>query len=102
MKTSEVNKSLVGKRVNCIFSGEKTQGTIIDIVSYSSPTYNRETRFWDGPEVEVSRGVKIRLDKPVCVVAGDFNTESWWQSEFESTARIFDDWGNLSHVELID
>ena len=101
MKTNEVHESLIGKRAKTLFDGKDVNGTIIEIVSIKCSTYNRETNMYNGPEVECSRGVKIKLDKPVMMYSGDFNTEAWWQDTLECTARVHDDWGNLQYVELI-
>lgn len=86
MKTSEINPSIIGRRVKGIHSGFNVTGTITEIV-----------------EDEYSIGVKIKLDDPVFNVTGYgvLRTE-WYDTEYESTARKFDGWGNLQHVEFID
>ena len=85
MKTSEVNESLIGKRVIGICTAMQVTGTIIGIVRRSSLTSNEIC----------SVGVKIKLDEPV----------RWGEdlyTEYESTARVSDDWGNLQHTKVIE
>lgn len=77
MTTAEVNKSLIGKKVKCIFTGLETTGTIEQIV-----------------ENKHSKGVEIKFDRPV--VWGDYAYE-----KYESTARKFDEFGNLQFTEII-
>ena len=77
MKVDNVNQNLIGKRVSCVFTGLKTTGVVIAIV-----------------EDKYSKGVRIKLDNPV-------NWGGTYYKEYESTARKFDSWGNLSHTELI-
>jgi hypothetical protein len=84
MKTSDITKELVGKRVKCITIGEKCEGTIIDIVEEHDPVTGKLC----------SKGVKIKLDKPV----------QWGDDLYdvnESTARVSDEQGNLQYTELI-
>lgn len=78
MKTQEVNSSLIGRRVKGIFTAMEVMGTIIGI--FENP---------------YSKGVTIALDSLV-QWGDDFYTK------YDSTARIFDDWGNLSYTQLID
>lgn len=77
MKTTEVNSSLIGKRVKGIFTALEVTGSITAIY-----------------EDEYSKGVEIKLDKPV--VWGDYT-----YYKYTSTARKYDDWGNLKYTELI-
>lgn len=77
MKTSEINSSLIGKKVECVFTGLKTTGTIINII-----------------DEEYSKGVRIKFDEPI-------NWGGDWYEEFESTARKSDEFGNLNHTKLI-
>ena len=91
MKTAEVNQSLVGRRVKGIFTGLQVTGTIVGIVEDLSMPWKPQS---DENKV-CAKGVRIKLDKPVNW--GDYDYD-----EYESTARICDDWGNLSHTELID
>lgn len=87
MKTSEINESLIGKRVSCVCIGVETTGTIIGIVEdYDDYSLDRPL---------CSKGVKIELDYPI--IWGD---DEYYQ--YESTARVSDDWGNLSHTRLIN
>ena len=84
MKTSEVNESLVGRRVRTYYNGGR-EGVIVAIV-----------------EDQYSKGVRIKLDKPVFWATGyGVQHTEWWEYEYDSTARKFDDFGNLSYVELI-
>ena len=85
MKTSEVNESLIGKRVKCVFTGLETTGTIIGIVEVHDPR-SKEL---------CSKGVKIKLDCPI--QWGDYE-----YNEFESTSRVHDYWGNLSYTQIIN
>lgn len=87
MRTKEVNNSLIGKRVKGIFTAMEVTGTIIGIVEERSP--------W-GPSNEIcSKGVRIKLDKPV-----RWGSETFTQ--YESTARVSDEFGNLHHTEIIE
>lgn len=87
MKTSEVNESLIGKRVSCVFTGLQTTGTIIGVVyDYDKLSPGRPL---------CSKGVKIKLDYPI----------QWGDDEYdemESTSRVRDEFGNLSKTHLID
>lgn len=85
MKTSDITKELVGKRVSCITIGMKGEGTIVGIVEDHDPATGKLC----------SKGVKIKLDNPV----------QWGDDLYdinESTARIFDEKGNLQYTELIN
>lgn len=87
MKTSEVNESLIGKRVTCLVSGIRTTGTIIGIVHY----YDK----WSSNCPLCSKGVRIKLDYPI----------QWGDDEYdeiESTSWIGDEYGSLSNTHLID
>lgn len=77
MKTSEVSDYLVGKKVEFNFTGLRSTGVVTEIV-----------------ENKYSKGVKIKFDKPI--VWGDCSYE-----ENEFTARKWDDFGCLSHVQII-
>ena len=85
MKTRDLNKSLIGKRVKGVFLAMPVTGTIIDLV---------ECVDFVSKEI-CAKGVKIRLDRPVVDGTGTY-------TEYESTARVFDDWGNLEYTELIE
>lgn len=77
MTTSEISKSLIGKRVKGILTALPVTGTIIDIIV--NP---------------YSKGVQIRLDGPV----------RWGDSLFyhyTSTSRVDDEFGNLKHTHLL-
>lgn len=78
MKTTEVNESLVGKKVKGILTSLEVTGVITGIF-----------------ENEYSKGVEIRLDNPV--VWGDYTYEN-----YTSTARKHDNWGNLQLTELVE
>lgn len=77
MKVSEVNQNQVGKRVSCVFTGLRTTGVVVAIV-----------------DTKYSKGFRIKFDEPI--QWGDDLYE-----EYESTARKFDSWGNLSKTELL-
>lgn len=84
MKTTDITKELVGKRVKCITIGQEGVGTIIGIIEDHDPVTHKLC----------SKGVKIKLDKPV----------QWGDDLYdinESTARVSDDKGNLQFTELI-
>ena len=85
MTIAEVNESIIGRRVRGIHNGFEVTGYIIDIV-----------------EDEYTKGVRIRTDKPVffCTGYGVQQTQ-WYESEYDSTGRKFDGWGNLQHTEFI-
>lgn len=78
MKATEVNSSLVGKKVKGILTSLEVTGVITGIF-----------------ENEYSKGVEIRLDNPV--VWGDYTYEN-----YTSTARKHDNWGNLQLTELVE
>ena len=78
MKTSEVNESLIGKKVSGIFTAMEVTGTITAIV-----------------ENKYTKGVRIKLDKPV-----RWGSEAFTQ--YESTARVEDEWGNLKYTRIIN
>ena len=77
MKVAEISESMVGKKVECMCTGAKCTGTISSIV-----------------EDVYSKGFHIILDKPV----------RWGDdiyTEYDSTARKCDDFGNLKYTNLI-
>lgn len=77
MKASEVNPSIIGRKVKGVFTATSVTGTITEV-----------------SEDEYTVSVKIALDKPV-QWGDDVYTEYW------SSARKSDDWGNLQHTELL-
>ena len=87
MKISEVNESLIGKRVACVITGIQTTGTIIGVVhDYDKLSHGRPL---------CSKGVKIKLDDPI----------QWGDDEYdeiETTSRVSDEYGSLSKTHLID
>lgn len=85
MKLEDVNQSIIGHRVSCIENGYRVTGTITAI-----------------REDEYTVYVKIQFDKPLTCWSGDFATESWVETEYESWARKCDGWGNLQHTTIID
>lgn len=78
MNTSEINNTLIGKRVNGIFTGMKVTGTIIAIVNE-----------------QYSIGVRIKLDTPV-----QWGSDTY--TEYESTGRRCDGWGNIQNTHIIN
>lgn len=77
MKTTEVNKELIGKRCECIFTGMMVTGVIEDI---------------KGNKYSVN--VKVSFDEPQ-QWGDDLYTEDWaWGRKTESSARctICDCW----------
>ena len=77
MKVQEVNQSIIGRKVKGIFTAMAVTGTITEI-----------------NEDEYTVSVKIALDKPV--QWGDDEYTEYW-----SSARKSDGWGNLQHTELL-
>lgn len=78
MKTTEVNKEIIGKRCKCIFTGLMVTGTIEDI---KISEYTAE--------------VKVRYDE----------SHQWGNHLYEegwAFARLCDDFGSLRHLEIID
>lgn len=95
MKTTEINESLVGRRVKGVFTGIEVTGTITGIVENYSKSHPKQVAN-GSPEYQVcSKGVTIQLDKPVRW-GDDFYTC------YESTSRVSDEFGNLKYTELID
>lgn len=78
MKTSEINETLIGRRVSGVLTAQRVTGTI--------------TGLENG---EYTIGVVVKLDTPVqwgdCIY-----------KQYTSTARKSDGWGNLQLTELID
>ena len=77
MKTNEVTKELIGKKVSCVITGLRTTGVVTGIIDNK----------W-------SKGLIIKLDTPV----------QWGEDIFtvhHSTSRKSDDFGNLSKTYLI-
>jgi hypothetical protein len=85
MKIEEVNQSIIGHRVSCIENGYRVTGTIKGI-----------------REDEYCVYVKIEFDRPLTCWSGDFNTESWVETEYESWGRKLDGFGNLQYTTIID
>lgn len=77
MTTSDINNSLIGKRVKGIFTAMEVTGTIIGLV-----------------DDKYSAGVEIELDSPV-------NWGGDLYNKYQSTARKHDQFGNLKYTELI-
>lgn len=78
MRTTEVNESLIGKRVAGVFTAMEVTGTVTGIVD-------------DG----FSKGVRIKLDNGV-----NWGNEIF--HEYENTARVEDEWGNLKYTRIIN
>ncbi len=78
MKASEVNQSIIGRKVKGIFTALEVTGVIDEV-----------------KETEYTVEVHILLDKPV--QWGDDEYTSYW-----STARKSDGWGNLEHTALLE
>jgi hypothetical protein len=78
MKSTEVNKEIIGKRCKSIFTGLMVSGIIEDI---NITEYTAE--------------VKVRFDEP----------HRWGDDTYRydwSHARLSDDFGSLHHLEIID
>lgn len=78
MKTTEVNKELIGRRCECIFTGMMVTGVIEDI-----------------EENKYSVNVKVRFDHPQ-QWGDDFYTEDW------AWGRKTDEFGTLHHLQLLE
>lgn len=74
MKTTEVNKNLIGRRCECIFTGMMVTGVIEDI-----------------EENKYSVNVKVHFDKPQ-QWGDDLYTEDW------AWGRKTDEFGTLHHL----
>lgn len=77
MKTAEVNKDLIGRRCQCIFTGLMVTGVIENI-----------------EENKYSVNVKVRFDEPL-QWGDDWYTEDW------AWGRKMDDFGTLHHLRLL-
>lgn len=77
MKTTEITKDLIGKRVTGVLTALEVTGTIIDIIDNVH-----------------SAGVEIELCKPVQWGRDTFYT-------YYSISRKEDEFGNLKHTKLI-
>lgn len=77
MKTTEVNKNLIGRRCECIFTGMMVTGVIEDI-----------------EENKYSVNVKVHFDKPQ-QWGDDLYTEDW------AWGRKTDEFGTLHHLRLL-
>lgn len=77
MKTTGVNKNLIGRRCECIFTGMKVTGVIEDI-----------------EENKYSVNVKVLFDKPQ-QWGDDLYTEDW------AWGRKTDEFGTLHHLRLL-
>ncbi len=77
MKTTEVNKNLIGRRCECIFTGMMVTGVIEDI-----------------EENKYSVNVKVYFDKPQ-QWGDDLYTEDW------AWGRKTDEFGTLHHLRLL-
>ena len=77
MKTTEVNKNLIGSRCECIFTGMMVTGVIEDI-----------------EENKYSVNVKVRFDEPQ-QWGDDLYTEDW------AWGRKTDEFGTLHHLRLL-
>ncbi|MFV0588011.1 DUF6956 domain-containing protein [Bacteroides reticulotermitis] len=78
MKTTEVNKKIIGKRCKCIFTGLMVTDTIEDIKISEHTTE-----------------VKVQYDEP----------HGWGNQLYESGwafGRLHDEFGSLRHLEIID
>lgn len=78
MKTTEVNKGLIGRRCECIFTGMMVTGIIEDI-----------------EENKYSVNVKVRFDRPQ-QWGDDWYTEDW------AWGRKMDEFGTLHYLRLLE
>lgn len=86
MTVEDINESLIGKRIEGNFGGEFRQGTVIDLL-----------------EDEYVYGFVVKVDKPVFMMSGDFDADTWYQDTFEVQVRKYDnfDWGALKSKTII-
>ena len=77
MKTTEVNKELIGRRCECIFTGLMVTGVIEDI-----------------EDSEHSAAVKVRFDHPH-QWGDDLYNDVW------AWGRKIDEFGTLHHLQLL-
>lgn len=77
MKTTEINRSLIGKRCRCMFTGMMVTGTIVDIKDERNST-----------------NVKVRYDEPH--QWGEHTYEDGW-----AWGRKSDEFGTLQHLTLL-
>ena len=85
MRLEQINDSIIGRKVKGIENGYSVTGTIIGII-----------------EDEYCKGVRIKLDTPLTCWSGDYGTESWEETEYRSTGRKSDGWGNIEKTEFLD
>ena len=78
MKTTEVNKELIGKRCECIFTGLMVTGVIEDI-----------------QDDQHSTAVKVRFDHPH-QWGDDLYSDVW------AWGRKIDEFGTLHHLQLLE
>ena len=83
MKTTEVRKELIGKKVKGVCMSRPVTGVITDIV--------KDTDIYGNL---CGVGVSIKLDNPI--------VEDYTYTEYESVARIGDEFGNLHYTHIID
>ena len=77
MKTTEVNRSLIGKRCRCMFTGMMVTGTIVDVKDERNTT-----------------NVKVRYDEP----------HQWGEQTYEdgwAWGRKSDEFGTLQPLTLL-
>ena len=84
MKTTEINNSIIGKRVKGMFTGLEVTGTINCIIKSHDPHTHELCAI----------GVEIKLDKNV--TWGDCTYD-----KYISDARVHDEFGNLEYTHLI-
>lgn len=94
MKTTEIDNSIIGKRVKGVFTGMEVTGIITDIVDYYSRTWDAINGGFSGDEYLCSKGVRIKLDEGI--MWGD---DIYF--DYESTARVDDEEGNLRFTHII-
>ena len=86
MKISEVNPSIIGRRVSCIENGARVTGVITGIT-----------------EDKYTLNVHIKFDEPLeCWDMDAPSIGSWFETEYKSWARKCDGWGNLEHTYFVD
>lgn len=94
MKSSEINSSLIGKKVNGYFLERNVTGTIVAIVKQYAKNHPARVRDGYPAEYLCTVGVRIKLDKSIQWAGFDWD-------EYEATASVETGRGNLKEVSLI-
>jgi hypothetical protein len=94
MKTSEINNSLVGKKVNGYFMEKNVTGTIIAIVNDYADNHPKRIAAGEPAKYLCTVGIRIKLDEAIKWAGFD------WK-EYEATESLETGRGNLRMVSII-